>query len=117
MACGASALSASRPPTAASGASAAVAARTRGDGDPHLWLEEIEGEEALQWCREQNSRTIGVVGDPLRSDAYAQILAIADSKDKIPYVGRIGRTTGGDSVRNLYNFWQVTIARHQIAIR
>ena len=57
--------------------------------DPHLWLEEIEGEAALEWCKEQNSRAVGIVGDPHASDTYRKILAIADSKDKIPHVGRM----------------------------
>lgn len=80
-----------------------AAART---GDPHLWLEEIEGEDALCWCREQNDRVVAAVGDPLKSDAYAKILAIQDSKDKIPYVGRIGGRTGDEAAKVYYNFWQ-----------
>jgi len=58
------------------------------DSDPHMWLEEIEGAGPLAWCREQNARTVSTIGDPERSDAYAKILAIADSKDKIPHVVR-----------------------------
>ena len=29
--------------------------------DPHLWLEEVLGEESLQWVRTENARTLGVL--------------------------------------------------------
>ena len=77
---------------------AAKASELRSAMDPHLWLEEIEGEAALEWCKEQNSRAVGIVGDPHASDTYRKILAIADSKDKIPHVGRIGGRTGDEEV-------------------
>ena len=77
------------------------------EDDPHRWLEEIEGDAALAWCREQNARTEAALGDPKQSDAYRKILAIADSKEKIPHVGRIGGTTGDAAAKVLYNFWQV----------
>ena len=76
----------------------AKASELRSAMDPHLWLEEIEGEAALEWCKEQNSRAVGIVGDPHASDTYRKILAIADSKDKIPHVGRIGGRTGDEEV-------------------
>jgi len=67
--------------------------------DPYLWLEEVEGEEALSWVRGQNDRSLGV----LESDArYAELqstaLDIVTADDRIPY----------GSIRNgqVYNFWQ-----------
>lgn len=74
--------------------------------DPHLWLEEIEGEAALEWCKVQNARAVGTVGNPEASESYRKILAIADSKDKIPHVGRIGGRTGDEEAPCYYNFWQ-----------
>jgi len=74
--------------------------------DPHLWLEEIEGEAALEWCKAQNSSAVGTIGDPHASESYRKILAIADSKDKIPHVGRIGGRTGDEDAPVYYNFWQ-----------
>ncbi|MEN0065757.1 MAG: prolyl oligopeptidase family serine peptidase [Myxococcota bacterium] len=67
--------------------------------DPHQWLEEVEGEAALAWVREQNAATIeafthtepfGVLRDRLR--------AILDSDDRIPYVAQHGSF--------LTNFWR-----------
>ena len=78
----------------------------RSSEDPHLWLEEVEGEAALEWCKEQNMRAVATIGDPHASDSYSKILAIADSKDKIPHVGRIGGRTGDEEAAVYYNFWQ-----------
>ena len=75
------------------------------DDDPHRWLEDVEGDEALAWCRAQNDRSINAIGDPQESTTFHKILAIADSKDKIPYVGRLGGD-GSDSAVCWYNFWQ-----------
>ena len=87
--------------------SRAASSKASAEDDPHRWLEEIEGDAALAWCREQNARTEAALGDPKQSDAYRKILAIADSKEKIPHVGRIGGTTGDAAAKVLYNFWQV----------
>ena len=58
----------------------------------------MEGEEALGWVRGQNERAVAELGDPKTSEAYKRILAILDSKEKIPYVSRLGDW--------YYNFWQ-----------
>ena len=67
--------------------------------DPYLWLEEVEGEAALDWVRAQNERSLG----QLEADArFAQLksdaLEIVNATDRIPY----------GSIRNgqVYNFWQ-----------
>ncbi len=67
--------------------------------DPYLWLEDVEGEKALDWVRAQNAAS----KDMLESiEGFAELRddlrAILDSNDKIPYV----REMGG----YLYNFWQ-----------
>ena len=42
--------------------------------DPNLWLEEVEGERALEWVRAQNARTL----EHLQSNpAYAELEAAA----------------------------------------
>ena len=67
--------------------------------DPHLWLEEIQGEDALAWAREQNERTFDELRD---NDVYRQLYeeahGILTSDARIPD-GRIN----GD---HYYNFWQ-----------
>ncbi len=67
--------------------------------DPFLWLEDVEGEKALDWVRAQNAAS----KDSLESlEGFGQLRddlrAILDSNDKIPFV----REMGG----YLYNFWQ-----------
>ena len=74
--------------------------------DLKYYEEEVEGEAALEWCKEQNTRAVATIGDPHASDSYSKILAIADSKDKIPHVGRIGGRTGDEEAAVYYNFWQ-----------
>ena len=81
-------------------------APTEGEGDVHLWLEEVEGQAQLQWCVEQNKRLGDILGNIEDHDSYKKILAIADSKDKIPHVSRIGGKTGDDDAKLYYNFWQ-----------
>jgi len=67
--------------------------------DPRVWLEEVEGERALDWVRGQNERSLGdLQSDPNYAEFEAEALAIVNSQDRIPY----------GSVRNgeVYNFWQ-----------
>ena len=67
--------------------------------DPRIWLEEVEGAEQLKWVSERNVDTVAAVGDPSSKPTYGKILSILDSKEKIPYVGRV--------LNGLwYNFWQ-----------
>ncbi len=68
------------------------------DNDPRLWLEEVDGAEALEWVATQNARTLARFSGPaLDADADA-LAAIMDRPDNIPYVTR----------RNgqLYNLWK-----------
>jgi len=67
------------------------------DGE-HAWLEEVEGEAALEWVKEQNKAAVEALGDPSGSELYVRVLSILDSKDKIPHVRKIGPW--------LYNFWK-----------
>ncbi len=67
--------------------------------DPHLWLEEVLGEDQLAWVREQNARTDAeLAGDPEFADLAAGIRDVLDSDDNIPFVRQVGD--------HLYNFWQ-----------
>ncbi len=67
--------------------------------DPYLWLEEVEGERALAWVREQNERSLGVLeADPRYQALYQDALAIANNRDRLPL--------GGIQEGYYYNFWQ-----------
>ena len=67
--------------------------------DPHLWLEEVQGEAALAWVRERNAQARRVL--EAQPDFFAlreRIRAVLDSRDRIPAVARRGDW--------LYNLWQ-----------
>ncbi|WP_152046494.1 prolyl oligopeptidase family serine peptidase [Aureimonas psammosilenae] len=68
------------------------------DDDPHLWLEEVEGERALRYVREQNARTLALLADKRFEADRDGLAAVLDRADKIPYVTRRGGL--------LYNFWR-----------
>lgn len=69
------------------------------DSDPYLWLEEVEGEQALSWVRGQNERTLADLrSDPNYVEFEAAALEVLTSKERIPY----GRIRDG----KVYNFWQ-----------
>lgn len=71
----------------------------RTDNDPYLWLEEVEGEQALAWVREQNAQSLAQLqGDPRFASLQADALAIATSQDRLA----LGAVREGF----LYNFWQ-----------
>jgi prolyl oligopeptidase len=67
--------------------------------DPYLWLEEVQGAQALAWVREQNARaTERFAADPRYEELQREYLAIFDSRAQIPYVTRMGP--------HYYNFWR-----------
>jgi prolyl oligopeptidase len=74
----------------------AVADVPAGD-DPYLWLEEVGGEKALAWVQAQNARSLKDLGTPEQAALKKRLLAIYDSKDRIPY--------GTNRGRHVYNFW------------
>jgi len=61
-------------------------------------LEEVEGEKALEWVKQENDIALAALGDPKSTELYTRVLSILDSKEKIPHVRKIGP--------HLYNFWQ-----------
>ena len=72
---------------------------TKNEQDPHLWLEEVEGERALDWVRRQNERTLPALqADPRYAGFEAAALEVLTSDDRIPY----------GTIRDglVYNFWQ-----------
>jgi len=82
-------------PAAASGGFA-----TSDATDPYLWLEEVEGDRALAWVNEQNTRSLGTLqSDPRYETLHQQALDIVQSRDRIPQPG-LNRDGTVD------NFWQ-----------
>lgn len=79
------------PPTGADSAAAA--------GDSYLWLEEVDGEEALDWVAARNERSLArLEGDPRFERLREEALALLEAEDRIPY----GSWFGGF----VHNFWQ-----------
>lgn len=70
--------------------------------DPHLWLEEVTGEQALAWVRERNARAEDRIQDEAFDPLRTQLREILDASDRIPGVTKRGE--------HLYNFW--TDAEH-----
>lgn len=72
--------------------------------DPYLWLEDIDGEAALDWVRARNAETLGGLAatDAFESTEEA-IRSVLDSDAKLPLVQKVGDF--------YYNFW--TDAGHQ----
>jgi prolyl oligopeptidase len=67
--------------------------------DPFLWLEEVTGDDAMAWVRDRNAGAVAeLTGGARFEDLKAEIRAVFDADDRIPYVRRRGEY--------LYNFWQ-----------
>ncbi|MFJ3407568.1 prolyl oligopeptidase family protein [Promicromonospora sp. NPDC090134] len=71
--------------------------------DPFAWLEDVEGDTALDWVRERNAHSAAVLGGDLFTTIEGQVREVLDSDDKIPHVSKVGE--------HYYNFWQD--AEHQ----
>ena len=85
---------------AASSSSHATGFATSDATDPYLWLEEVEGERAMEWVKAHNARTFAVLqGDPRYDTLHQQALDIVQARDRIPGVGFNRDGT-------LSNFWQ-----------
>jgi prolyl oligopeptidase len=70
-----------------------------GDDDPYLWLEDVEGEKALEWVKERSAQdTAELEAVPEYAPIHEKLLEIYNSQDRIPYAGIRGPW--------LYNFWQ-----------
>ncbi|MFB6703324.1 prolyl oligopeptidase family protein [Streptomyces sp. NPDC056333] len=69
------------------------------DDDPYLWLEDVEGEAALEWVAERNAETEAAlaVGSGFAS-LKERLREVLDASDRIPYTVRRGAF--------LYNFWR-----------
>ncbi|ORW63944.1 prolyl oligopeptidase family serine peptidase [Mycobacterium saskatchewanense] len=66
--------------------------------DPYLWLEEVTGDEPLDWVRAHNEPTLAEFGGPDFERMRAEALEVLNTDARIPYVTRRGEY--------LYNFWR-----------
>jgi prolyl oligopeptidase len=67
--------------------------------DPYLWLEAVSSAEALAWAAEQNAAsTYELTNSPSFEPLRQRLLAIYDSRERIPFVTKLGP--------HLYNFWR-----------
>jgi prolyl oligopeptidase len=66
--------------------------------DPYLWLEDIAGEEALDWVRARNEPTLAEFSGEEFERMRTEALEVLDTDARIPYVRRRGDY--------LYNFWR-----------
>ncbi|MDR3527216.1 MAG: hypothetical protein P4L57_08030, partial [Rhizomicrobium sp.] len=81
-------------------ASAAFAASEKTPmDDPYLWLEDVHGQKPLDWVKEQNAKSLGLLKvDPRYQTGYDFLLNVLDAQDRIPY--------GSLDHNHVYNFWQ-----------
>ena len=67
--------------------------------DPYLWLEDVEGDKALDWVRARNAESeAAIASNPGFTQLRSDLLAILDSDARIPFVSKMGE--------HYYNFWQ-----------
>ncbi|MBN1893548.1 S9 family peptidase [bacterium] len=75
--------------------------------DPFLWLEDIDGQQSLEWVKARNGRTVETLtGHSDFKDLNGKILSILNSRDKIAYPSIQGEM--------IYNFWQDEIHKRGI---
>ena len=73
-------------------------ARRAGD-DPFLWLEAVDGEDAIDWVKAQNKRAVDELeGDSRFDEFHAATRAIYNAQGRIPASSLVGR--------KVRNFWQ-----------
>ena len=69
-----------------------------GPSDRYLWLENIVGDDALDWVRAHNEPTVAELCDDEFERLRVEALEVLDTDARIPYVRRRGEF--------LYNFWR-----------
>jgi prolyl oligopeptidase len=66
--------------------------------DPYLWLEDVTGDDALEWVRRHNEPTVSELAGDRFEQMRTEALEVLDTDARIPYVRRRGEY--------LYNFWR-----------
>ncbi len=69
--------------------------------DPYQWLEDVTGDEALDWVRARNDEsTAELAGSDRFAELRAELIEVLDSDERIPYPRQ--------RAEHFYNFWQDT---------
>ncbi len=68
------------------------------DQDPWLWLEDVDGAQALDWVDAETARTVAKLTSPAFEQARDTLRVLLDRPDNLPVVTRRGGL--------LYNFWK-----------
>ncbi len=80
-------------------ASLAISARAAEGEDSYLWLENVTGDKALTWVKEQNA---GSTAELTKNEAFTalkdRLLKILNSDERIPFISKDGDF--------YYNFWR-----------
>ena len=80
-------------------AASAAWAQRASNIDPYIWLEDKDGARAQAWVAAENARTLPrLQNDPRYRDFYAEALAIAAAKDRIPMPQQV--------MGRILNFWR-----------
>lgn len=67
--------------------------------DQYLWLEDVLGDEALNWVREQNAKSIPAIkSNGMLEDIVGKFEKILANKDRIPFASSVKKGF-------VYNFW------------
>ena len=78
---------------------AAMTANVSAQEDPYLWLEDVMGDKAIAWVKEQNAKTQkSLEAAPQFAAIRDKTLEVVNSRARIPSVGKRGEW--------YYNFWQ-----------
>lgn len=65
--------------------------------DEHAWLENVLGDDVLEWVRQQNDEALAKLSNPEGSTLYNRVYKVLTSDERIPYLRKIGA--------DYYNFW------------
>jgi prolyl oligopeptidase len=81
-----------------------------GSEDPHLWLEDIEGDKVIDWVKSFNVvSTEELTSNPMYDDILRDIKNIVFAKDRIPY--------GSFEEGYFWNFWEDETYKHGLLRR
>ena len=74
--------------------------------DPYSYLEDIDGDKAINFVLAANKMCLQALGDPTTTNStmYSRIVKSLESDERIPFVSKIGKDAAGNDV--LYNLWK-----------